>query len=185
MVFKGIAGFLSDLFGKKKQEIVVSPEPIELVPRKTKREELIFDIKANDERILGFFAESERIKKNKMRNREETAILNIYRKMSRALKVAHNYSNKGFKHEQEYVELKRVIDDLIDLKSEYAMNISADLKNKLDEVILAFRQNLYELNKTVRDKRLLYKLQSDEAFWRYLSKFKQASDIMIRDLYQK
>jgi len=177
----GIKSFFARIFGKKKEDVI--SEPLEIAPQKSGKEILVGQIKDNVGAIDDFFDEV--IKSHKVRGakwvKEERALYDIYKKMIRAFKVANNYSNRGMKSEEEYLEFKRVIDDLLDAKNENVMKIDSGLKDRIDDLVIAFRYTSHELSKNMKSGKPIHGLsiiKEDLKFFEYVVRFKKITDSM-------
>lgn len=181
----GIKSFFSKLFGKEEEQIV--EEPIELAPQKTDREMLLDGIRENVDKINDFFDNPQKYEGARFNALETKAIFDIYKKMLKAFKHTNNYTNFGFRNVDEYYELKRIIQDLINAKDQNVRNLVPEFKVKLDELAMALRATAYELNKNFTDRRKIQEiLESDvdrKRFFEYSVKFKEATDIIRKRLF--
>lgn len=180
----GIKSFFSKIFGKEEPVI---EEPLEVVPQRSETEILVERIKENVDRINDFFENPQKYEGARFNALETKAVYEIYKKMLKAFKVTNSYTNVGFRNVDEYYELKRIIQDLINARDEHLRNIVPEFKGKIDELAMAFRYTAYELNKNFTERRNIKEILENEddkrKFFEYSVKFRDATGIIIKRLF--
>jgi len=179
-----IKSFFSKLFGKTEEPVI--EEPLETVPQKSESELLIESVKGNISAIDDFFANPQKYEGTRFNARETKAMHELYKKMIKTLKTINSYTNVGFRNIDEYYELKRIIQDLINTRDETLRDIVPELKVKVDEFAMDLRYTAYELNKNYTERRKIQEILESEndkkKFFEYALKFKEATDVMRKRL---
>jgi hypothetical protein len=168
LILKAIGFLWKDLSGKKQeQKMNKSPEGIQ---QQAERDAIVNKI----ERATIIFnpTQGKTLKDNS--KEKATALRDVYKKMIKPLKLLNLAANRGLTSESEFKEIEKSIEEFIDTKVEHEIDFSNELKNKLNEVMAAFRHTSHELYLKLGDKKLNEGLHGTNSF-DFILKCKEAT----------
>lgn len=175
LVLKGLSFLWSKIVRKdRSQEMKESPSGIQ---QQSGRNSIVKQI-INAEKVIIQQPERSSIAsyvEGSSTNKKETALRDIYKKMIKPLKLLNLAANLGLKNEEEYKKINESIEDFIDTKIEYELDLDNEMKDKFDQVMAAFRHTRHELFLKVREGKFnegLYGLKSFD----FIEKCKNATE---------
>ena len=104
--------------------------------------------------------------------------------MVKPLRLLNLAANVGVKDEENFKEISESIEDYINVKVESELELDDILKNKLDEVMGAFRYTSHELFVKTRQKKFHDGLNGLQSF-DFIFKCKEATNEIKRQLNDK
>lgn len=180
-----IKSFFSKIFGKTEERTI--EEPLDIAPQRSETEVLVEGIKDNVDKINDFFDNPQKYEGARFNALETKAIYEIYKKMLKAFKVTNSYTNVGFRNVDEYYELKRIIQDLINARDIHLRNIVPEFKARVDELAMSLRYTAYELNKNLTERRNINEILENDSdkkkFFEYSIRFKEATEVIRKRLF--
>jgi len=125
---------------------------------------------------------SHHIKKNNPR--EEEALRIIRAKMIKAMKVVNDAANMGVQSESKFNELREIIDEFINTKMEYEIDIDTEMLEKFNQAMGSLRQAISELYTNLINKKLHESLHGLDSF-RFIDKVNEADALIYKKLRLK
>lgn len=112
---------------------------------------------------------------------KKMALKTIYKKMIIPLRLLNLAVNTGLKNKQEFEDIKKAIEDFITTKIENELELDDELKNKLNEVMAAFRFTSHELFIKIKENKLNEGLKGLNSF-NFVTKCEEATEEIKKKL---